>query len=91
MSRSGAFTSRSVTGEGFLPLPGTRLYLFYCLEHHGAIELSGGVHSQPSLMRRDAAKGDNLRTLGLGLRPIANGWLIEDAEELVSRVQEATR
>jgi len=40
---------------------------FYCFEHRLAIELDGGVHSQPSQMRRDAAKEDYLRTIGVRL------------------------
>ena len=29
---------------------------FYCCEPRLAVELDGGVHSQPSQMRKDAAK-----------------------------------
>jgi very-short-patch-repair endonuclease len=31
---------------------------FYYFEHRLAVELDGSVHSQPSQMRRDAAKED---------------------------------
>ena len=51
---------------------------FYCFEHRLAIELDGGIHSQPSQMRKDAAKEDSLRTLGVGLLRISNGLVLED-------------
>jgi very-short-patch-repair endonuclease len=62
---------------------------FYCFEHRPAIELDGGVHSQPSQMRKDAAKEDPLRTLGIGLLRIPNGLVVEDPEEFVRKVREA--
>ncbi len=62
---------------------------FYCFEYRLAIELDGGVHSQPSQMRKDATKEDYLRTLGISLLRIPNGLVLEDAEEFVRRVREA--
>jgi uroporphyrinogen-III synthase len=62
---------------------------FYCFEHRLAIELDGGVHSQPSQMRKDAAKEDHLRTLGIGLLRIPNGLVLGDPEEFVRKVREA--
>jgi len=62
---------------------------FYCFEHRLAIELDGGVHSQPSQMRKDAAKEDYLRTLGISLLRIPNGLVVEDPEEFVLKVREA--
>jgi very-short-patch-repair endonuclease len=62
---------------------------FYCFEHRRAIELDGGVHSQPSQMRKDAAKEDYLRTLGISLLRIPNGLVAEDPEEFVREVREA--
>ena len=62
---------------------------FYCSEYRLAIELDGGVHSQPSQMRKDATKEDYLRTLGISLLRIPNGLVLEDAEEFVRRVREA--
>jgi hypothetical protein len=62
---------------------------FYCFEHRLAIELDGGVHSQPSQMRKDATKDDYLRSLGMGLLRIANGLVLEDPEEFVRKVREA--
>ena len=46
---------------------------FYCFEHRVAVELDGGVHSQPSQIRKDARKEDYLRTLGIRLLRIPNG------------------
>ena len=62
---------------------------FYCFEHRVAIELDGGVHSQPGQMRKDAVKEDYLRTLGISLLRIPNGLVVEDPEEFVREVREA--
>jgi len=62
---------------------------FYCFEHRLAIELDGGVHSQPSQMRKDAVKDDYLRSLGVGLLRIPNGLVLEDPEEFIRKVREA--
>jgi very-short-patch-repair endonuclease len=40
-------------------------------------------------MRKDAAKEDYLRSLGIGLLRIPNGLVLEDAEEFVRKVREA--
>ena len=62
---------------------------FYSFEHRLAIELDGGVHSQPSQMRRDAAKEDYLRARGIRLLRMANGLVTEDPEEFVRKVRAA--
>jgi len=62
---------------------------FYCFEHRLAIELDGGIHSQPSQMRKDAAKEDYLRALGVGLLRIPNGLVLGDPEEFVREVRQA--
>jgi len=62
---------------------------FYCFEHRLVIELDGGVHSQPSQMRKDAAKEDYLRALGIRLLRIPNGLVLGDPEEFVRKVREA--
>jgi len=62
---------------------------FYCFEYRLAIELDGGVHSQPSQMRGDAAKEDYLRTRGISLLRIPNGLVLEDSEGFVEKVREA--
>jgi uroporphyrinogen-III synthase len=62
---------------------------FYCFEHRLAIELDGGVHSQPGQMRKDATKEDYLRTLGISLLRVPNGLVLEDPEEFVRKVREA--
>jgi very-short-patch-repair endonuclease len=63
---------------------------FYCFEHRLAIELDGSVHSQPTRMRRDAAKERHLRTLGIRLLRIPNGLVLKDPEGFVRKVREAT-
>jgi len=62
---------------------------FYCFEHRLAIELDGGIHSQPSRMRKDASKEGFLRTLGISLVRIPNGLVLEDSEGFVRKVREA--
>jgi uroporphyrinogen-III synthase len=64
---------------------------FYCFEHRLAIELDGGVHSQFKQMRRDAAKEDYLRTLGIHLLRIPNAMVLEHPDEFVREVLEAIR
>ena len=62
---------------------------FYCFPHRLAIELDGGVHSQIDQMRKDAAKEDHLRTLGIRLLRIPNAMVREHPDEFVRRVIEA--
>jgi len=62
---------------------------FYCFEHRLAIELDGGVHSQIDQMRKDAAKEDYLRTVGIRLLRIPNGMVLEHPDEFVRKVLEA--
>ena len=62
---------------------------FYCFEHRLAIELDGGVHSQIDQMRKDAAKEDHLRTLGIRLLRIPNAMALEHPDEFVWKVIEA--
>ena len=60
---------------------------FYCFERRLAIELDGGVHSQPYQMWKDAAKEDYLRNLGIRLLRIPNDMVLEDPEEFVRKVR----
>ena len=62
---------------------------FYCFEDRRAMGLDGSVHSQPSPMRKEAAKEDYLRSLGIGLMRIPNGLVLEDPDEFVRKVREA--
>ena len=61
---------------------------FYCFEYRLAIELDGGVHSQIGQMRKDAAKEDHLRTLGIRLLRIPNAMVLEHPDEFVRKVLE---
>ena len=61
---------------------------FYGFEHRLAIERDGGVHSQPSQMRKDAEREDYLRSIGIRLLRIPNGLVLEDPEGFVCRVRE---
>ena len=64
---------------------------FCCFEHRLAIELDGGVHAQIDQMRKDAAKEDYLRTLGIRLSRIPNGMVLEYPGEFAREVVEAIR
>ena len=59
---------------------------FYCFEHRLAIELDGGVHSQIDQMRKDAAKEDYLRTVGIRLLRIPNAMVLEHPDQFVREV-----
>jgi very-short-patch-repair endonuclease len=62
---------------------------FYCFERRLAIELDGGVHSQPSQIRKDATKEAYLRRLGIRVLRLANGLVLEDPEEFRRKVRDA--
>jgi very-short-patch-repair endonuclease len=62
---------------------------FYSFEHRLAIELDGGVHSQPSQMRKDAAKEDYLRARGIRLLRLTNGLVMQDPQEFLRKVRAA--
>ncbi len=64
---------------------------FYCFEHRLAIELDGSVHTQIDQMRKDAAKEDYLRTLGIRLLRIPNAMVPEHQDEFAREVVEAIR
>ncbi len=60
---------------------------FYCFECHLAIELDGGVHSQPSQIRKDAAKDALLAKLGINVLRLPNGLVTEDPDGFVRKVR----
>jgi very-short-patch-repair endonuclease len=62
---------------------------FYCCKARLAVELDGGVHSQPSQIRKDAAKDAFLARLGIRVLRLPNGMVLKDPEEFVRRVREA--
>ena len=53
------------------------------------MELDGGVHSQPSQMRKDAAKDAFLRRLGIRVLRLPNGLVAEDPDGFLRKVREA--
>jgi len=59
---------------------------FYCFQHRLAIEIDGGVHAQIDQMRKDAAKEDHLRTMGIRLLRIPNAMVLEHPDEFVRTV-----
>jgi very-short-patch-repair endonuclease len=62
---------------------------FHCCECRLAIELDGGVHSQPSQIRKDAAKDSFLGKLGIGVLRLPNGLVMEDPDGFVHKVRDA--
>ena len=64
---------------------------FYCFEHRLALELDGGVHAQIDQMRKDAAKEDYLRTVGIRLLRVPNAMVREHPDEIVREVVKAFR
>jgi very-short-patch-repair endonuclease len=62
---------------------------FYCSELRLAVELDGGVHSQPSQMKKDAAKDAFLGKVGVRVLRLPNGLVTEDREGFVRKVRDA--
>jgi len=62
---------------------------FYCGELRLAVELDGGVHSQPSQMKKDAAKDAFLGNVGVRVLRLPNGLVTEDPEGFIRKVREA--
>jgi very-short-patch-repair endonuclease len=61
---------------------------FYCFEAALAIELDGSIHSQPSQLRKDAAKDLFLKRRGIRVLRVPNG-LVAYPEDFVKKVREA--
>jgi len=59
----------------------------FCYELRLAIELDGSVHSQPSQMRKDAAKDKYLEGLGIRVLRIPNGMPLEDPEAFFRQIR----
>ena len=64
---------------------------FYCFERRLAIELDGGIHSQPSQIRKDRAKDEHLRSLGIRVLRLPNGLVLEDPGGFISKILDASR
>jgi very-short-patch-repair endonuclease len=62
---------------------------FYCCELRLAVELDGGVHSQPSQMKKDAVKDAFLQKIGIRVLRLPNGLVTEDPDGFVSKIREA--
>jgi very-short-patch-repair endonuclease len=63
---------------------------FYCPELRLALELDGGVHSQPSQVKRDKPKYEYLSALGIQVARIPNGLAMEDPEGFIRKIAELT-
>jgi very-short-patch-repair endonuclease len=64
---------------------------FYCFERRLAIELDGGVHSQPSQIRKDLAKDAYLRGIGIIVLRLPNGLVLNDPGRFIQKVIAARR
>ena len=62
---------------------------FYCSELRLAVELDGGVHSQPSQVKKDAVKDAFLGNVGVRVLRLPNGLVTEDPGSFVRKVREA--
>ena len=58
---------------------------FYCHELRLIIELDGGVHNQPSRMKKDTRRNARLRHLGYQLLRVPNGIVMKDQQHLLKR------
>jgi very-short-patch-repair endonuclease len=65
---------------------GNNVVDFYCFGIRLAIELDGGVHSQPSQAKRDAAKDEYLRSLGIRVLRVPNGLVLQDPEAFRAKI-----
>jgi very-short-patch-repair endonuclease len=63
---------------------------FYCPELRLALELDGGVHSQPSQLKRDQQKDEYLRALAIQVVRIPNGLVLEDPDGFVRKIRDLT-
>jgi very-short-patch-repair endonuclease len=61
---------------------------FYCCDLHLAVELDGGVPSQPSQMKKGAAKDAFLGKVGVRVLRLPNGLVTEDPEGFIRKVRD---
>ena len=62
---------------------------FYCFEATLAIELDGSIHSQPSQLRKDAAKDAFFKSRGIHVLRVPNGIVLDNPEGFLKKVREA--
>ncbi len=83
--------NRGVSGLKFRrqhPL-GRYLVDFFSAQTRLAVELDGSVHAQVSQTRKDAAKDNYLRRIGIRVLRLPNGVVMEDPELFQRKVREA--
>jgi very-short-patch-repair endonuclease len=61
---------------------------FYCVEAALAIEVDGGVHSQPGQLKKDAGKESFLRKQGVFVLRVPNAMVLDHSEEFLEKVRE---
>jgi very-short-patch-repair endonuclease len=62
---------------------------FFCFEERLAVELDGSVHSQPIQLRRDRAKDNFLKRLGIRVLRLPNGLVLENPDGFLEKVRRA--
>jgi len=62
---------------------------FYCFEAALAIELDGTIHSQPSQLKKDAAKDVFFRSRGIHVLRLPNGQVLSDPEGFLKKIRDA--
>jgi adenine-specific DNA-methyltransferase len=60
---------------------------FCCPELKLIIELEGGVHSQPSVMKGDASRDEYLKNEGFVVVHFPNGIVLQAPEEFIAKVR----
>ena len=61
---------------------------FYCHKLRLVVELDGEVHSQPSIVKRDARRKAALERLGFRVLCVPNGLVLQDPDGFLARVAE---
>ena len=60
---------------------------FYCHELRLIIELDGGVHDQPSQIKKDTRRNARLRQLGYQLLRVPNGIVMKDPAAFIEKIR----
>ncbi len=59
---------------------------FFCAEHRLDIELDGGIHKSPEVMKKDATRDAMLRSLGFKVLRFPNQLVLEQPEEFLRQL-----
>ncbi|MGO8786689.1 MAG: endonuclease domain-containing protein [Terriglobia bacterium] len=62
---------------------------FYCCEAALVIEIDGSIHSQPSQLRKDAAKDLFFKNRGIHVLRVPNGLVLDNPEGFLKKIRDA--